>query len=151
MKNMHRQLEYFMWLIRAFHTYSKPQVNKILGYLVSCFTLLIIYLGLTVNPGYSYANISHCIFLNPGLMFLFAYLWFQSHWLDESSLHTGSSIAHCYIIYCLLYYQVFTEWTFRTINVGMKLLSPFDIFPTQMLKLLFIGYNMWCFHDRVFH
>lgn len=26
-----------------------------------------------MNPGYCYADVSHCKFLNPGLMFLFAY------------------------------------------------------------------------------
>lgn len=32
---------------------ARPQVNAVLGYLASHFTLLIIYPGLTINPGYS--------------------------------------------------------------------------------------------------
>ncbi len=27
-----------------------------------------------MNPGYSDADVSHCKFLNPGLMFIFAYI-----------------------------------------------------------------------------
>lgn len=49
----------------------KPRVNRFLGILASHFTLLIIYPTLTINHGNSYADISHCTFLKPGITLLF--------------------------------------------------------------------------------
>lgn len=73
--------------------YSKPSINRIPSYLDSFFT---IYPRLTIISVYSLADVSHCIFLNPRIMFLFAYLLCLSltgQAQHATCLHNGSSIA----------------------------------------------------------
>ncbi len=131
----HKGFSHLKWVTLG---QTKPWINWILHSLVSRFKLLRIYPGLTINPGYPYIGISHCTFLNPGLMFLFAYLWCQFHCLD--------------LVYCRIYYRVFPKWTIQTTKVRNKTLQVFSvtnlIFFPQSLKGLFIHRSVFPWMSR---